>query len=591
MILFIDSETYLIGPGNLAPKPVCWQIAYDRGAACIVLSPDKFSLDSVELIVGHNIAYDLLCLVRHYPSHSPSVWRAYSENRVTDTMIRQKLMDIEDGIERKGYSLDALAKLYDLRKNANDPWRLRYNELDGRPLAQWPAEAIHYALHDTEVTRDIYYRQRSTPDEFRQIRAAWWLHIATANGIFTDSQAVEQLYEQYEQQRVADIELLKSEKALVKNKKGVWQKNSVRLKNIFSMHLQPGDDPLTAKGDIQISEQAIEDAVLTYGDLNPVLLAAARYSTATTREKRLALLRHPIINPRYNTLIATGRTSSSQSVQPSVSIQIQNMPRTPGMRECIVPAQGEVILAADYKSAELCAWAQICYWLFGHSDLREAINRGVDAHLELARLIDPINPPRQAAKAANFGFIGGLGAYGFVKYSKQIYDLVIEQDEAKRIRELWFERWSEAQKYLSWINSRENLEAPAPRKERKFEATQFRSERKRVGMRYTECANTYFQGLIADIAKDVGYHLAWECEHGELAAWKIWAFVHDEFLLRGPEEDLDRASRIVAETMIRRAELWLPDVKCGVELAAMYRWSKSAKPVYDESDKLIPWSP
>lgn len=619
-MLFLDSETYLIRADCLAPKPVCWQLALDIGDVWIQREPP--SLQN-HIIVGHNIAYDLLCLIRHHPQYAPLVWQAYAENRVTDTMIRQRLLDIAKGRTRKSYSLADIADYYSLCKRADDPWRLRYGELDGVPFSQWPEDALRYATHDTEVTRLLYRAQGAEiADEYRQARAAWWLHIATDAGIYTDQAAVDALLAHLQADHDKDVQLLLQENLLSRTRDGKLKRNLDAARG----RLNPLTAERTPSNLVKISEQIARES----DDL--CLQAFARYSTSETRMKRVELFRAPEIHPRYVTLVATGRTACTQSAEPQVSIQLQNMPRMPGMRECLVPAPGEVIIACDYKGAELCSWAQICYWLFGHSDLRNAINQGVDAHLELAKLIDAQDPPRQAAKAANFGFMGGLGPTGFVKYAKQIYQLEIEQEEAECIRAAWLARWSEAQEYLSHIAQTRTIitarnvtsskipeavnevmetseveavgraskvKEPLDARNRPlhegagwfYQATHFRSNRVRSGLYFTEAANTYFQGLTADGAKDAGFHLTWECERGRLKDWKLWGFLHDEFLLRGPEHDLQRAARVVEEVAVRRMQAWLPDVRCSVEIAAMRRWSKDAKPCYDARGVLIPWTP
>ncbi|NCX22192.1 MAG: S1 RNA-binding domain-containing protein, partial [Betaproteobacteria bacterium] len=71
----------------------------------------------------------------------------------------------------------------------------------------------------------------------------------------------------------------------------------------------------------------------------------------------------------------------------SSSPNIQNLPRKGGMRECFVPRPGYVFAAADYEQMELRTVAQVCLAQFHFSRLAEALNAGLDPHLEMAARI------------------------------------------------------------------------------------------------------------------------------------------------------------------------------------------------------------
>ena len=54
---------------------------------------------------------------------------------------------------------------------------------------------------------------------------------------------------------------------------------------------------------------------------------------------------------------------------------------------------------------------------------------------------------RQAAKAANFGFPGGLGIETFIEFAKG-YDLNINTEDAQRMKDTWFEAFPEMKTYM-----------------------------------------------------------------------------------------------------------------------------------------------
>jgi DNA polymerase-1 len=100
-----------------------------------------------------------------------------------------------------------------------------------------------------------------------------------------------------------------------------------------------------------------------------------------------------------------------------------------GIRDCYVPRPGWVYCSIDYAALEMVTLAQCTYEMFGYSVMRDSINEDEDQHCRLvASMIgEPytdvvakknagdarIKNLRQAAKAGNFGFAGGMGPAKF----------------------------------------------------------------------------------------------------------------------------------------------------------------------------------
>ena len=145
----------------------------------------------------------MACLVAHHPSVGPAVMKLYDEGRVSDTMIREKLLLLADGDlhENVRMNLAALTKKYtgediSLDKYSSDTWRLRYAELDGVPFDKWPKEAMDYMLNDARVTHEVWKAQNADGmlvNEAEQCRAAFALHLISAWGMVTDKEAVAKL--------------------------------------------------------------------------------------------------------------------------------------------------------------------------------------------------------------------------------------------------------------------------------------------------------------------------------------------------------------------------------------------------------------
>lgn len=261
-----DTETLLIQPGWSAPPIVCvTEQAYTnrRTEANIHHWTTSYGMcrgwleDPATMIVGHNVAYDLGVLAAEWPDLLPLIFRAYDADRVTDTMLRQKLLDIAAGKYRGywdkerekwvkvNYSLEDITRRLTDRLLQKDGWRLSYSHFRDVPIKDWleravevqrlsiplleearyaltanpkdktlkervkglelmiaspPEQAIQYPIDDARSTLDIYLKQEVhvayLEDQFRQARRAWWLHLMSAWGLRTDAVGVALLEEE-----------------------------------------------------------------------------------------------------------------------------------------------------------------------------------------------------------------------------------------------------------------------------------------------------------------------------------------------------------------------------------------------------------
>ncbi len=159
------------------------------------------------------------------------------------------------------------------------------------------------------------------------------------------------------------------------------------------------------------------------------------------------------INPRYTTLVRTGRTSCHGP-------NIQQLPREGGFREMIIPSPGFVFLGIDYSFIELRTLATVCENRYGASRLADVIREGVDPHSFTASMFEGISVEdfaklpnkkqlRQQAKALNFGIPGGLGAASLVSYANATYGVELSLEQASSFRErLISEVYPELSEYL-----------------------------------------------------------------------------------------------------------------------------------------------
>jgi hypothetical protein len=600
---------------------------------------------------GQNIAYDFAVLAVADMSFLPDIFRAYDQNRVLDIRIREKLLllaigqladEHETGAKRQQrFSLDriVLRRFGDLLtaeqkeqmvKDKKDvkSWRLRYSELDGVPLELWPQAAKDYSVNDTLwtdavlVDQDREQSERTKgetsyiPDEHAQVRAAWWLHLMKIWGIRTDPESVRSLALDLST-RVNKIDSLLKKAGVLKGKyqkgKVRWSKDMKRLRELVVQGYAGAEIPKTDKGAVSterdtllqapmahqpgcVDDRCVEDCVI--GILHAVAERNGIEKVLSTNVPELFRGATVPINPNWNELVATGRTSVGFW---------QNPPRKGPVRECVIPRPGFVFVSADYRFLELCTLAQVCIDKFGWSKLADAINGGLDPHLDMAadflgvsyqeafrrQKESVVKEQRQRSKCANFGLPGGLGAVKFVIYSRNNYGVLMDLAEAKDIKPKWQRKWPEVVPYHKWVSDNTAMGQT-------FTVKQHRSNRLRGDCGFCDGANSLFQGMAADGAKHAGWFISKECYLDDpyrnkkgptaLHGCRPVLFLHDEFILEVPEDRMHEAAERLVEVMVKAMQAYVPDVKISAEPAAMRRWYKSAEPVYLDG-KLVPWEP
>ena len=504
--------------------------------------------------VGHNVAFDLGVAAAEDPARFlPLIFAALSADRITDTMVREKLTRLAVGqlrfMPKQGrtrYDLASLTARYRCGMTLDkggDSWRLHYRELAHlENVEDYPPAASAYAIDDARATLRVYESQRDHDDEYNQTRAAFALHLITLRGISINAEAVAALENQLTDDTNAKRKALAGSGLIRKN--GTKDTKAIRAK-VEAAYKHP---PKTPKGATATDRQTLNES----GD--PDLAALAELGAFDKLlNTYIPSLKRPTAHPSYSLMMETGRTSSSKP-------NIQQLPRAGGVRECYQAREGYQIYSIDYSTLELAALAQVCLDLFGVSEMANAINAGADLHQELA---DVAGTSRQIAKAANFGFPAGMAAASFAKYARG-YGVEVENPEA--VRDAWFTRWPEMRRYFEWINAKLAYHGEA-------DIAQLRSNRTRGAVGYCQLANTMFQGLAADGAKCALFNVARACYVGELAGTTYpIAYIHDEILIETTDPN---AAQVIARIMVESMREWIPDVKIEAEPSnPMKRWSK-----------------
>lgn len=607
--LYFDTETHPIRPAHGAPEMVCFQVAGDAPDEPYIIHANdrgllrditEWLLDDQYLFVGHNVAFDMAVLAAWRPALLPLIFATYEKGRVLCTQVRERLRAIEAGayLPSLKFTLSALAEKYGGSKDSEDPWRLRYGELADIAVADWPEGAIAYAKKDVEATRTVYLGQGpATENDFVETRHAFWLHLSGMWGVVTDPARVAKLEAKISRNQERYGRLLRA-KGWVR---ADGSKNTKAVKE-HMVEVYGDAAPTTEKGNISLDADTAE----LLGDR--WLRAYGRHgSLGSILSKDIPAFKMGLLQPRYQSLLDTGRTSASggpfgkktpNGTNITNGTNVQNLRREPGVRECIVPRPGKAFVQRDYAMLELHTFAQTCHDLLGSSRLGQSLNAGTDVHSEMAaRMLGlpyetvyagrkgPYADARQAAKAVNFGLPGMLGAKALVGYAKTAYGATISPDQAREYVRIWHDMNPEARDYFELVSHWTGRGAVGS-------VTLLRSRRTRGNCRAPAAANYGFQGPAADLAKDAGWHISRECyvvPSSPLYGARVPLFIHDEFILECDVDSVNQVDLRVSQLMEEAGARWCPDYPPKTEGLAMAFWSKDAKRVV-ENGELKVWN-
>lgn len=653
----LDLETHLIKAGCTAPKLVCMTTDGPDGQQ-IYLREDALER-AREIIKEDNVVtqhgfFDMCVLAAEDESFIPLIYKMIWEGRFHCTKIRQMIIDNAEGrlkftwdeesneFKRQNYRLETLVLRHlgediEASKKGADIWRLRYNELDGVPLEEWPDDAIAYAIGDAVRTLKIFesqdrYTGGALPGddvedvvsgEVSQNRAAWALYLCGTWGCRTDAKMVaaqkEELGKEYnEWKKVAQkwkfIRTGKKESKDTKKIKAAvakwYDEHKRKLKYTPTGQVSTDRETLTGvecycgfafkEHDENCDVDGPHRGLWAVAETTRLGKTLTTYIPALERGVTVPL------NPNFNPIIETFRTSCSQGMRIAnengkkvpVGFNAQNPPRKKGVRECIVARKGSVFAFCDYDTLEMRTLAQVCIELFGYSHIADAIRAGQDLHVAMAADMmglsydeamaryeagdEEISNARQYCKIANYGFAGGMGARAFVSYAKG-YGIEVTLAHAKVLHKAFRNKWKEMVDYFKYCSSLCGTGRYA-------KTVVFpKSKLMRGRVKYTAVCNGFFQHRAAMGAKAALAQVSYECyvDLGTpLYGCRPWLFAHDEIGMEIPytgrraSEAALRLEQVMEEEMSK----WCPDVEISATTAMSYRWRKGTKPVYADEN-------
>lgn len=239
----------------------------------------------------------------------------------------------------------------------------------------------------------------------------------------------------------------------------------------------------------------------------------------------------------------TGRISSTEP-------NLQNIPvrKEIGreMRKFFVAKDGCLLADADYSQIELRVLSHIAE----DEEMIKAFNDEVDIHTVTAsqvfnmpmELVTPLM--RSRAKAVNFGIVYGIGAFSLAK------DIGVTRKEADDYIKGYLRHYAGVDKYMETVVK----EA----KEKGYVTTLWGRRRYLPELNFSNgmlrafgervARNMPIQGTAADIIK-IAMVRVYNRLKAENAEAKLVLQVHDELIVEAPENEIEKASKILCEEM------------------------------------------
>jgi DNA polymerase I-like protein with 3'-5' exonuclease and polymerase domains len=633
------------------------------------------------IIAIHNAKFDLLVLLKECPRLLPYIIYGLKSGRIVCTSIAQAMMNatLPTLCRKKTTSLldsvtdylqpDHLARLTKIKKDGekaikeskkggkskeaslfgDEPTNIRtgYGALIDIPHSQWKKEEIDYAKEDALLVKGLFYSQmRKTnalhnqknihflEDLCRQTYADFVLgYASTHTGMMIDESFLtveDQILQQREEELVKQLVEME---LMVRAKNGKATRKVDRLVEIFeyvyaTLNTPRKDRLLTDTKAIATHEEATESLIfmmeksdIDFKEILEKLYVLDEYKTVSKlRSTYLENFKKAIdtadhrLRFRFNGYGAgTGRTTSSEP-------NLQNLPRSGRVRQCLKAKEGHIFGLCDYSNAEMRTLSQIHldegrksllaerYQQDPHFDPHLFVSAsfcGVTYEQALEYYADKSHPlykdlkeKRNLAKVLNFGLAGGLGSEAFISYAKGYGfkgDKLLKRKDVDKSIKAWKEVYPEMKQYFearsaSIPKKDELLSKTAKWHEGTFEACYPypRSGRYRYCDGYTNGCNAPFQGMASDGAKNALILVFEEClfdDTSPLYGSRIVNFIHDEIIIEIPVNDIDEnhytaqgkaAVDRLSELMKLGMEIMTPDIQAVCETTLSYRWDKEA---------------
>jgi len=560
---------------------------------CLNLDGLKSLIESREMILGHNLNFDLQFLLQMDIDYKHKIFDTFIAERCLVAGSKEKKTSpktekvffgeiscsLKAVVERRlDIKISKEQQVSDWSKSELDIKQIEYaaRDVDLLPqiakiqLAELASENLVelYSL-ESKVIRPValmcHYGFNVDTKKLKQLKAKKQQELSEATNLFCES-LDDRLPDGFKLPRHEDGTL-----AVGKNAKKEFNPGS-NIQCIKHFNQIGTDLPV----DDRTGKQTLSQVALSEFDSDDITLNLLRkrtkIETALAHVEKILENINPIsgrMHSGYNSYGAnSGRFTSSGSKRvtgkkkkETWGINIQQVPRDKEFRECFTPSKGYKFIIADYSQIELRLAAE----LVNIPQMIDAFNQGLDLHSLTASLIYHVGidevekTQRQMGKTLNFALLYGMGFRKYKTYSAQSGN-IITLSEAKtahagfhraypRLREWHRERSAMVEDGWTYVRT--------PTGRRRLlsydDATM------------SACANTLIQGAGADILKiaiaNLGKHIN--------EKFRPIATVHDELVFEAIEEKANEYKTIL-ETEMKEAAMTILNkvpVKCDANVA------------------------
>ncbi len=575
-MLAVDLETTSLSPidADIVGVSLCFE---DRSAYYIPLAHRylgaprqldlKETLSALEPLLtspgvpkaGQNIKYDYLVMKNHGVEISPVAF---------DTMVASYVINPS----RRTHNLETISLEY----LGHRP--ISYKEIAGEGKKQVTfdrvrvEDASRYSAEDAYLTYrlipilDRKMEELSLSRLFGQVEMPLVIVLAEMEmtGVKVDERALAALSQEFTEK------LVSLEREITREAGEQFNINSTQqLARVLFDGLGLGSARKTKTG------FSTDNDVLTgLADAHPIIPHILEYRTLSKLKStyvdalpRLINKKTGRIHTSYNqTVAATGRLSSSDP-------NLQNIPiRTPEgrrIRAAFVPADGCVLVSADYSQIELRLLAHFC----GDPALAQTFFDNEDIHRSTAALIFSVDPAdvttemRRKAKTINFGIIYGISAHGLAR------ELGIPHVDAKEFIETYFAKFARVKDYFEQVMKKAEHDGYVTTimDRRRYLPELKSSDRNVKAFAQRMAVNTPIQGSAADLIKMAMVNLRRRLDKEGLKARMIMQ-VHDELVVEAPADEQEQVCSIVKEEMEGVMKLNVP---LRVDINSGKNWSEA----------------
>lgn len=247
----------------------------------------------------------------------------------------------------------------------------------------------------------------------------------------------------------------------------------------------------------------------------------------------------------------TGRISSTEPNLQNIPVRTE---RGRELRKFFTAKEGCLLVDADYSQIELRVLAHLA----NDEQMLSAFRQGVDIHTTTAAkvfglpesMITPVL--RSRAKAVNFGIVYGIGAFSLSK------DIGVSVKEADRYIKSYLSLYAGIHRYMNEIVEKAKNDGYVTtmfgRRRYLPELSSSNANMRKFGERVAR--NMPIQGTAADIIKIAMIRVYRRLKQEDMKS-RLILQVHDELIVEAPENEAERAARLLSEEMEKAVSLSL----------------------------------